>query len=386
MNALKYGAFRPSRQDAVVFGRPWSEVGPEEIYRIGARRVFVLASTTLAGKSALEARVRSAVGERLCGFATGIRDHTPREDVITAAGRARAGDTDFIIAIGGGSVIDAAKLVCLCLAADIRDVEHLGTFAAAAHPSLPEHFPVRMAAIPTTLSGAEFTDFGGATDLKQNLKEAYAHPLMVPRFVVLDADITVHTPARLWLSTGIRALDHSVESICSAAGSPLSDATAVHSLKLLASGLRRTLIGPDDLEARLDSLTGAWLSTFGLQSGVPMGASHGIGHALGASAGVPHGETSCVMLPHVLRWNKAVNADRQRILSVALGDASADAGDLVEQLVESLGLPTRLRDVGVRREQFATIASSAFLDPWLKTNPRPVESPDTIMDLLEAAW
>ncbi|MDP9084449.1 MAG: iron-containing alcohol dehydrogenase [Pseudomonadota bacterium] len=369
-----------------MFGRPWGEAVAEEVTRIGAQRIFVLAAATLATNIGLESQVHAALSDRLAGFATGIRGHAPRADVIAATDRVRASGADFILAIGGGSVIDAAKIVSLCIAANVHDAEHLGTLAASRHKPLPENLPVRIAAIPTTLSGAEFTHFAGATDTQRQIKEAYAHPFMVPRFVVLDAAITVPTPRRIWLSTGIRALDHAVESICSVSANPLSDATAIHSLKLLVSGLPLSTDAPNDMQARLDCLNGVWLSAVGLQSGVPMGASHGIGHALGGTAGVPHGETSCVMLAHVLRWNKSANAERQLTVSAAMGDVSVDAGDLVGRLVAGLGLPTRLRDVGVLRGQFAQIASTAFRDPWTQANPRPIESVDTIVDLLEAAW
>jgi maleylacetate reductase len=383
---MSQGEFRPSRQEAVMFGRPWGSAVAAEVLSLGVRRIFVLGGTTLARMSGLERQVQAALGDKLAGFATGIRDHAPREDVIAVAERARTSKADFVVAIGGGSVIDAAKIICLCLATDIRDADTLGAFVASRHPSLPRDFAVRMAAVPTTLSGAEFTQFGGATDTRRRVKEAYAHPCMVPRFVVLDPAITVHTPRRLWLSTGIRAVDHSVESICSLSGNPLSDATAIHALKLLSPSLGRTGVAPDDLQARAVGMNGAWLSTIGLQSGVPMGASHGIGHALGGTAGVPHGETSCVMLPHVLRWNLPVNADKQALVSAALGSPMVAASDLIGELVSRLELPTRLRDVGVKQDQFSGIAAVAMRDPWTQVNPRPLESVDSIVALLEAAW
>lgn len=369
-----------------MFGRPWISAVADEISKLGAQRVFVLAGTTLAGMCGLERQARAALGGRLAGFATGIRDHAPREDVVAAANRAREKETDFVVAIGGGSVIDAAKIVCLCLAADVRHADALGEFTASRRPSLPRGFAVRMGAVPTTLSGAEFTDFGGATDTQRKVKEAFAHQCMVPRFVVLDPAITVHTPRRLWLSTGIRAVDHSVECICSIDCNPLADASAFRALELLAPGLGRTADAPDDLRARADSMNGAWLSTIGLQSGVPMGASHGIGHALGGTAGVPHAETSCIMMPHVLRWNSVVNEAKQARVSAALGDPRAAAADLIAELVSRLALPTRLRDVGVKPGQFGAIAAVALSDPWTQANPRPLVSVDSIVALLEAAW
>jgi maleylacetate reductase len=143
---------------------------------------------------------------------------------------------------------------------------------------------------------------------------------------------------------------------------------------------------PADLAARLDCQVGAWLSIVGSQNGVPKGASHGIGHVLGGTAGVPHGYTSCVMLPHVLRFNATVNAERQAWVSEALGRSGVAAADAVAELVSGLGLPGRLRDVGVRREQFDTIARESMHDHWVHTNPRRIDGPAAVRELLERAW
>jgi alcohol dehydrogenase class IV len=125
---------------------------------------------------------------------------------------------------------------------------------------------------------------------------------------MLDPAITVHTPEWLWLSTGIRAVDHCVEGICSAEANPYADAQALHGLSLLTRGLPRVKADPADIEARLDCQIGSWLSMGPLASGVPMGASHGIGYVLGAAFDIPHGHTSCIM-PAVMRWNKPANAE-----------------------------------------------------------------------------
>jgi maleylacetate reductase len=124
----------------------------------------------------------------------------------------------------------------------------------------------------------------------------------------------------------------------------------------------------------------------GPMAGVIRGASHGIGHMLGGTADVPHGYTSCIMLPPVLRFNKPVNAAQQAKVSAVLGRPSDDAADAVGDLVRSLGLPQRLRDVGVRREQFREIAENAMHDRYIPANPRKIEGPDAIVEILEMAW
>jgi maleylacetate reductase len=218
------------------------------------------------------------------------------------------------------------------------------------------------------------------------VKESYLHPLMMPRSVILDPDATVHTPEWLFLSTGIRAVDHAVEDICSINPQPLSDGTSLHALRLLSRGLRAVKADPGDLEARLDCQLGSWMSIMGSQNGVQKGASHGIGHVLGGTADVPHGYTSCVMLPTVLRFNEPVNAERQAWVAEALGRPGEKAADAVAALVADLGLPGTLRDVGVRPDQLDRIAAESMHDRWVHTNPRGIAGPADVRALLDAAW
>jgi maleylacetate reductase len=124
----------------------------------------------------------------------------------------------------------------------------------------------------------------------------------------------------------------------------------------------------------------------GSQTGVTKGASHGIGHVLGGTAGVPHGYTSCVMLPHVLRFNKPVNAARQAWVAQALGMPHGEAADAVADLIAALGLPGTLRAVGVREDQLDIIAEGSMHDRMVRTNPRTIEGPAVVRQLLDAAW
>jgi maleylacetate reductase len=208
----------------------------------------------------------------------------------------------------------------------------------------------------------------------------------MPRAVILDPSVTVHTPEWLFLSTGVRAVDHAVEDICAINSQPFSDGVSLHALRLISRGLPAVKADPANLEARLDSQLGAWMSITGSQNGVSKGASHGIGHVLGGSADVPHGYTSCIMLPHVLRFNAPVNGDRQAWVSEALGRPDALAADAVAELIAGLGLPHRLRDVGVRRDQLDRIAEESMHDRWIHTNPRKINGPAAIRSLLDAAW
>jgi maleylacetate reductase len=386
------GAYRFPAMESVVFGKAYTEALTQEVNRLDARAVFVLASGTLARETDYVDRLGQMLGNRFAGVCTKIGAHTPRRDVVAAANLAREAGADLIVTIGGGSVTDAAKMVGLCLGNGVTVPEQLDDYRAAIAADgtarRPEVKPpgVRMIAIPTTLSAGEFSAGAGCTDTRRHVKESFSHPLMIPRTVILDPQAAVPTPEWLFLSTGIRAVDHAVEDICSVNGQPISEGAAFHALRLLGKGLAAVKADPADLDARLDSQIGAWMSMVGSQTGVSKGASHGIGHVLGGTAGVPHGYTSCVMLPHVLRFNHMVNADKQARVSDALGQPDTTAADAVGALISKLGLPTRLRDVGVREEQLDLIAENSMHDRWIHTNPRKIDGPAVIRTLLDAAW
>jgi maleylacetate reductase len=390
--AVQQGIHRYPPMERVIYGMSLTEALAQEVERIGANAVYVLASGTLARQTDVLDRVRDVLGNRFAGLCARIGAHTPRIDVVAAANAAREARADALLTVGGGSVTDAAKMVGLCLGNDVTEPGQLDAFRARIHRDGRSERPpvsppaVRSIAVPTTLSAGEFTSSAGCTDTVRQVKESYSHALMMPRSVILDPAATVHTPEWLFLSTGIRAVDHAVEDICSVNPQPLSDGTSIHALRLLGRGLRAVKADPGDVAARLDCQLGAWMSIMGSQNGVTKGASHGIGHVLGGTAGVPHGYTSCVMLPPVLRFNEQVNAERQAWVSDALGRPGENAGDVVAELVASLGLPGRLRDVGVNQELLARIAEESMHDRWVHTNPRTIDGPHTVRTLLDAAW
>jgi len=217
------------------------------------------------------------------------------------------------------------------------------------------------------------------------VKELLRHPRIIPSAVILDPAITVHTPEWLWLSTGIRAVDHCVEGVCSNEANPYADAQALKGLALLASGLPRVKADPKDLAARLECQIGTWLSMGPLASGVPMGASHGIGYVLGAEFGIPHGHTSCIMLPAVMRWNKPANADRQAQVSLAMSQPGSDAGALLDSFIGGLGMPRSLGAVKIERASFQRIAEQSMHTPWVPRNPRRIDGPAQVREILELA-
>ena len=142
---------------------------------------------------------------------------------------------------------------------------------------------------------------------------------------------------------------------------------------------------PKDLDARLDCQIGTWLSMGPLSSGVPMGASHGIGYVLGAVHDVPHGHTSCVMLPFVLRWNYQASAGRQALVAATMGQPGQDAADVLDDFIRGLGMPRSLREVGVGPEHFERISEQAMGTPWIPRNPRRIDGPAQVREILALA-
>jgi maleylacetate reductase len=392
LSTVDRGTHRFPPMDRVVYGVPLAEALAEEIRLRDSRAVYVMASGTLTRQTDVIDTVRHVLGNRFSGVCSKIGAHTPRIDVVAAANEARAVNADLVLTVGGGSVTDAAKMVGLCLGNDVTAPEQLDAFRAVVTPDGKTERPpvrppgVRFVAVPTTLSAGEFTWFAGCTDTARHVKESFGMALMMPSAVILDPAVTVHTPEWLFLSTGIRAVDHAVEDICSINPTPFSDGASLHALRLLSRGLPAVKAQSDDLAARLDCQLGAWMSIMGSQNGVTKGASHGIGHVLGGTADVPHGYTSCVMLPHVLRFNEPVNAARQSLVAEALGSPGMTAADAVAALIASLGLPATLQSVGVKPEQLDAIARQSMHDRWVHTNPRKIDGPPVVRKLLDAAW
>jgi maleylacetate reductase len=372
--------------DEVVFGRPASEVIVEQMDRLDTGRAFLMVSGTLNRETSVIENIRRALGPRCVGTFDAMPPHTPRAAVISAANQARSASADLIVTVGGGSITDGAKAVQLCLANDVSTVEGIDKIKAVGGVSPPMNAPaVRQISAPTTIAGGEFTSIAGVTNETTKVKEMLRHPLVIPRVTILDPALGAHTPEWLWLSTGIRAVDHCVEGLCSREAHPYADAQAVMGLSLLARALPRVKADGNDLDARMDCQIGTWLSTGPLASGVPMGASHGIGYVLGAEFGVPHGHTSCVMLPFVMRWNKPVNAARQALVSAAIGHSGEDAGDVLDDFIRSLSMPRSLREVNVGPEHFDRIALAAMATPWVPRNPRKIEGPAQVREILELA-
>jgi maleylacetate reductase len=389
---MRSGIYSYPNTQRVIFGTTFEQAISKELETIGAQRVYVLSSGSLYRETEVVNQLKTVLGSRCVGLFHEMPAHTPRIPVVRAAQKAQHAQADLILTLGGGSMTDAGKMVTLCMSNGIESAQDLDRLATKVHADgrieRPEFQPptVPCCVISTTLSAGEFSALAGCTDTVRGMKENFLHPKASPRSVILDPALTLHTPEWLWLSTGIRAVDHAVEDLCSINTQPISEATSFQALRLLGRGLRAVKKDPADLEARLDCQLGAWMSIIGSSAGVQKGASHGIGHILGGTVGVPHGYTSCVMLPHILRFNQSINGAQQKLVSEALGEPHKPACDVVSDLVAQLGLPSTLREVGVKADMLDLIAQNSMHDRLIHSNPRKIHGPEDVRRILEAAW
>ncbi|HDZ10165.1 iron-containing alcohol dehydrogenase [Pseudohongiella sp.] len=379
----------------VRLGTPVQEALAAELRALPAARVFIVISGTLSRQTPVVGELKQCLGDRLVGVFDTMGAHSPRSDVLSALAEARAADADVLLAVGGGSMIDACKVIQFCLNAGIGDEAGLlryGQFSdgtrgdlCGTEPELRRQQPVYQIAVPTTLSAAEFSNNAGVTDTVKGAKEGYKAPGLAPRQIIYDPALALHTPTWLWLSTAIRSLDHAIEGYCSADAHAYVQGHYLHAMRLFAKSLPAMKADPGNLAARARNQQAAWLAGCGLGR-IRHGASHGIGYILGAMCGVPHGHTSCVMLPAVLRWNEIATAELQRDVGQALGAGGSSTAGFLRAWLQDLELPVSLREVGVKAGQLPAIATAAAQHNVVKSNPRAITSADDVMEILQLAW
>ena len=355
-----------------------------ELDRRRASRAVVMCSATLNQPSAAGASIIAAMSSRVVAVFDQLSEHTPLASVLAAAEIVKTSEADILIAIGGGSVIDGAKVVKAACNAGLQAPEDFARFSLA-NPT-PEGLPpggLPLIAVPTTLSAAEFTCRAGYTNPLSGLKEGLHHLDLAPASVILDPDLARYTAIRLWTSSGIRAVDHAVEGIFSPQSWLGLRTQAAGGLKLLAQGLRDSFADPASVAVRSQCQQGVWQISDTCEQ-VRMGASHGLGYLLGTMGGVPHGMTSCVLLPWVAAWNASECPEADALVAQTLGSKTASEG--IFALIDGLGLPTRIRDLGIDKAVLDMIAGYAPLHPVVRNNPRSVIEPAAARALLETAW
>lgn len=374
--------------DRVIFGPGRVEMLPQQVDQLGGRRVFVITGRSLATKTDLVQRVERLLGERHAGTYAETKQHVPSLGVIEAARQARAARADLIVSFGGGSPVDCAKLVALALAEDWTDVAQLNARADRSNTSPPARPPIPQIAVTTTLSAGEFTASAGVTNEATGFKGGYGHPSLAPKVVILDPELSLATPRQLWASTGLKALDHAVERLYSPDRQAMTIALGRETVRLLMTHLPRSIAeSGDTIPHRGQCQVAAWLSIFGMNN-VRVGLSHALGHQIGARCDVPHGITSCITMPHVIRHlgRKAPETldDLAAALDIRPGTPNVGevAAERIATFVKELGLPGRLRDAGVAEDQIEPLAAATAHE----IRGRNLATDDELRAILRAAY
>ncbi|MGN6403314.1 iron-containing alcohol dehydrogenase [Sinomonas sp.] len=380
--------FEMPRTERVIEG-PGALAGlPAELDRRGLGRALILSGRTL-GASEPFGRLVEDLGERVVGVHTEIQAHNPLEGIMELVALARDTGADVVIGIGGGSAIDAAKLTSLGVSEKVDDPRDFLRYSLS-HGLLPlARAPLPTIAVPTTLSAAEWNGVAAFVDSATTRKELCRYLELTPATVILDPALSALTPRRLWTTTGVRAIDHAVEIAYAKNAHPFTTALCMGALKILARDLPWTARDPEDLEAGLRCHQAAWMSLVGVHN-VPVGLSHAIGHQLGA-AGVPHGVTSCVTLPHVMRFFEPATRGQQEVMAGILAEArgaleARSAADEIELLFERLDVPRRIREFNLSSEALETVveATMSEAEAVIRQAPRPVTAEDVRLILAQA--
>jgi alcohol dehydrogenase len=339
---------------------------PKELALLGVRRPMLLSGKRTAASPVFE-RVLRIVDSALA--VTGVPEHSAVDLVEELARKARQADIDGFVAVGGGSASDTAKAVALLLAEGGRLADHASRFTPPDRLVIPElrRPKLPIAAVPCTASAAEVTPSLGIR-AQDGTKLLFTDVQLASRLIVIDPAANVSVPARLMLSTGMNGLAHCVEGLYSRIQTPITLALARDGIERFLQALPAVARAPDSVEHR-----GALLVAAHLSGQVLLNARtclhHAICHVLGASTGISHGDANCVMLPLVARFN-----------------GEEDLSEKILSLREALGVPTRLRDLGVKREALAGVAAHVMHERGVYFNPRTVRGPEEVLELLERAW
>ena len=364
---------------------------PGVVRAVGCDAAVIVTDAVLA-ETPVVARVAEVLADAGVAVSTfaGVHPNPTTADIaagadVVAAAAARSGRVG-LVAVGGGSPIDAAKGIALAAVNPQRgrDLDYRSDFRV---PALP------IVAVPTTAgTGAETNAFGVVTDPGTRRKFYVGHASTLPAAAVLDPDLTIGLPPPATAATGMDALTHALESYLSVRANPWSDGIALQVIRMIAANLPRAHADGTDREARSQMLLAGHMAGIGMST-TGLGACHAIGHSIGGRFGVAHGVALTMVLPQVLEFNAAVCADRMPDIAFALGvgrtgrTAGWHAGAVVAavaRLAELIGMTHALADFGISAADFDQIAADALDDEVLANTPRRPESADIRSILLAA--
>ena len=393
------GEFNPTVPTRVIFGQGKTASLGGEVANLGGKRVLVLSGRSVAEQTDAVRRAHEALGDSAVGVYSGLTQRAPLATAVEAANLAVSLEADTLVGVGGSTISDAARMIAVLMADGITTVEELRVRGqredGMLRPDLDGKTLPLQVSIPTTLSAGEFNMGGGnVLDDGEGHKIRVGHPRLYSDLIVLDPDMTAGTPDWLWLSTGVKALDHCIERLYCRGNQPAIDAPVLSAAEMLFSALPRSRQSDGDGEARLQCLVAAWMSMMGAPN-FAVGLSHAIGHIVGVKYQVGHGYTSCVTQPYVMEFNRPASAAKQALLARAAGhdiagmsdEAAAElAARTVDDFILELGMPHRLRELEIPEDDLPDIADLVLTDRGCRTNAVTVTEREQVMEVLRRAF
>jgi acyl-CoA reductase-like NAD-dependent aldehyde dehydrogenase/alcohol dehydrogenase class IV len=339
-----------------------------------------------------KAGLADLVKEALVDFCVGIYDKIPPdpdlESVDAASDAARELMVDCIVSVGGGSVIDTAKGVCVTLKNGGKANDHLNllvlTEAQTPHISIPT----------TAGTGSEVTNAAVLTSKGAGRKLFIIDTHIMPNYAILDPRFTITLPKGMTVSTAMDSLTHAIEAMTSTMANPICDAQALQAIRLINENLPLVAADGKNEKARLNMQIAATLAGWAFTI-AQVGLAHGMAHTIGALHHVPHGAACGIILPKVMRYNVDHAADKLAVVAQTLGvntagmkerEAALAAADAVEALMKKVGHPMRLRDVGIKEEDLGICAFHAIADTAVIFNGRPVNDPTEVLEVYKQAY
>jgi alcohol dehydrogenase class IV len=360
--------FNLTRLEKVISGPGSVDALGAEMDVRGVTRAVIVTGASL-GRSHLLERVREALGARCAGVSCHAAEHAPAAGVRAISGMLTELQADAIVSFGGGSAIDSAKVAAASFM-NSRDMTLEGGPLDLKRAFAPRREAGMVhVAIPTTLSAGAFTPGGGVTDEATHIKRAVLDARLQPCVVIHDPELCTQTPDALWVSTGIRVLDHAIETLYSKRAHPLSSALAFRAIRMIIEHLDPSR-GADraSYAHRTRCLDAAWLSLYGAFN-TGLGLSHALGHQIGPAFGIAHGVTSCLCLVPAMRFIAASTPECFEEIAEALRvpwkesrSSALACADVIQSFIAEFDVPTRLRDLNVGAERARALADAVLAE------------------------
>jgi alcohol dehydrogenase class IV len=344
---------------------------PQACAQAGIKRPLIVTDEGLVAAPMIKNALAALKDAALFGA---VRGNPASRHVEAGLGAYRAGGHDGVVAFGGGSALDAGKVIAFMSGQSrpLWDFEDVGDWWTRADPA--GIAPV--VAVPTTAgTGSEVGRAGVILNEETHQKKIIFHPKMMPRIVILDAELTVGLPPAVTAATGIDAFVHCFEAYCAPGFHPLADGIALEGMRLVHRFLPRAYADGKDIEARAQMLAAAAMGATAFQKG--LGGVHAIAHPVGSWFNTHHGLTNAVILPYVVTFNRAAIDEKTAVIARVLDLPNPGFDGFLAWLIEmrrNLGIPHSLAHIGVNTDNAAVIGSEAAIDPSAGGNPIPIDA------------